>query len=141
MSLKLSKNNTPPTYDYLSEDGAMTNPAVVAVTIDKTGGTKTSSSLTLHLIASDEGGTSIGSYTGITVAPTTAQSGITWEISLDGSTWVSSISPSDMNCEGADAIIPVYTRIVANNAVDTPLGTGNYAGEFAINATENPPAV
>ena len=138
MSLKLSKTNTV-AYDYLSEDGAMTNPAVASVTIDKTGGTKTSSSVTLYLVA--VGSASIGSYTTITVTPSTATTGITWEVSLDGSTWTSSITPGDMDCESEDVVTTCYARIVANNASDSPLTTGNFAAEFDITATENPPAV
>lgn len=138
MSLKLSKTNVP-AYNYLSE-GDMTNPATVAITIDKLGGTKTSSTLIIYLVAAQDGNVNIGSYTGISVAPSTSQAGITWEVSLDGSTWLSSISPADMDCSAADVVTPVHVRIIANNAEDTPLATGNYAGEFAIAAVENPPA-
>lgn len=138
MSLKLSKNNAP-AYNYLSE-GDMSNPATVAVTIDKLGGTKTSSALIIYLIAAQAGNANIGSYTGITVTPTTPQAGITWEISLNGTTWLSAIAPADMYCSAVDAVTPVHVRIVADNSVTTPLATGNYAGEFAIEAVENPPA-
>lgn len=138
MSLKLSKTNTP-TYNYISE-GTGLNPAVCSVTIDKTGGTKTSATTNLFLVATKAGNDQIGSYTGISITPTTAQSGITWEISLNGSTWLTDIAPSDLDCSAADVVVPVYTRIVVNNATDTPVSTGNYAGEFAIAAVENPPA-
>lgn len=138
MSLKLSKNNAP-AYNYLSE-GDMSNPATVAVTIDKLGGTKTSAALIIYLVAAQAGNTNIGGYTGITVTPSTPQAGITWEISLNGSTWLSAISPADMDCSAADVVTAVHVRVVANNAEDTPLATGNYAGEFAIEAVENPPA-
>ena len=138
MSLKLSKTNVP-AYNYLSE-GDMSNPATVAITIDKLGGTKTSSALIIYLIAAQAGNANIGSYTGITVTPSTAQAGITWEISLNGSTWLSSISPADMDCSADDVVTPVHVRIVADNSAVTPLVTGNYGGEFAIEAVENPPA-
>lgn len=137
MSLKLSKTNTP-AYDYLSE-GTGLNPAICSVTIDKLGGTKTSSATNLFLIATKAGNDQIGSYSGISVTPTTPQTGITWEISLNGSTWLSSIAPSDADCSSVDVVIPVYVRIVADNASTSPLNTGNYAGKFAISATENPP--
>lgn len=139
MSLKLSKNNTP-AYNYLSEDGEMSNPAICSVTIDKTGGTKTSSSITLYLIASKAGNSNIGSYTSISITPSTEQAGITWEVSLNNVDYAASINPSDMDCSSADDLVTVYARVVVNNAVDTPLSTGNFAGEFAIAATENPPA-
>ena len=66
MSLKISKTNVP-AYDYLSEDGVMTNPATRSVIIDKTGSpaTKESSALTLYLVAVGDGGVNLGSYTGL----------------------------------------------------------------------------
>lgn len=139
MSLKLSKNNSP-AYDYLSEDGAMTNPAIAAATIDKTGGTVTSEVLTLYLVA--EFTSEIGSYTGITITPSTAQAGLTWEMSLDDSTFTSSISPDDLADAGSmdDETTTVYARYTADNSETTPLATDNYSAEFAIEATENPQA-
>lgn len=140
MSLKLSKTNTP-AYNYLSEDGAGTNPAVVAVTIDKTGGLKTTSTVTLYLVASNEGGVDIGGYTSITVTPSSSTVGIDWEISTDNTTFTADITPADMDCESADDIITIYARAVCDNSAISPLSTGNYVGEFEIAATENPPAV
>lgn len=139
MSLKISKNNVP-AYNYLSEGGAMTNPAVCAVTIDKTGGTKTSAPVTLYLVASQAGNTNIGGYTSISITPSTAQSGIIWEVSLNNVDYAASINPADMDCSSADDLVTVYARVTVNNDEDTPLSTGNFAGEFAIAATENPPA-
>ena len=140
MSLLLSKTSTS-VYDYLSQDGAMTNPAVAAVTIDKTGGTVTSASVPLYLVAAGFD-VSIGGYTEISITPSTAQEGITWEVSLDNSTWVAVINPADMVDDGtqADIVTPVYARIVADNSGTSPLSTNNYVGEFAIEAIENPPA-
>lgn len=144
MSLKLSKNNTV-AYDYLSEDGAMTNPAVRQIAIDKTGDPAevVSDSLTLYLIGTDEGdvGDDIGGYTEITVTPSTAQAGLTWEISLDGTTWLSAISPSDMDVSASHQIETVYVRVKGDNSAESVLATNNYAAEFAISAKQNPPSL
>lgn len=144
MSLKISKTNVP-AYDYLSEDGSMTNAATRSVIIDKTGSpaTKESSALTLYLVAAGDGGVNLGSYTGITIEATDADAsadGITWQLSLNGSTWTTTISPADMDCESADAVTTIYAKIVVDNGVATVAATGNYAAEFNIAATENPPA-
>lgn len=140
MSLRLAKNGVSP-YDYLSEAGAMVNPAVANVTIDKSGGTVTSNPVPLHLVA--EFDANIRSYTGITITPSTPQTGITWEMSPNGTTgWVAVLSPADMGDGVAqtDVVTPVWARIVADNEAASPLATGNYPGEFAIAAVENPPA-
>lgn len=144
MSLKLSKTNTP-AYDYLSENGAMSNPVTRSVIIDKTGtpATKESSAQTLYLVASQAGNANIGSYSGITIQAQDADvnaDGVTWQLSLNGSTWTTSITPADMDCESADDIITVYARISVDNSVGTDAATGNYSAEFEITATENPPA-
>lgn len=141
MSLLLSKTNVAP-YDYLSQDGAMTNPVVCAVTIDKSGGVITSSSVQLYLVAAGFN-SSIAGYSDISITPSTSQEGITWEVSLDDTDFATIINPADMVDAGAqaDEIIPVYVRIVANNSETSPLATGNYSlGEFQIAAIENPPA-
>lgn len=136
MSLKLSKTNVP-AYNYLSLNGLMTNPAVCSVVVDKLGGTKTSVSTILYLIA--VGAANIDNYTSISITPTTLIPGLTWEVSLNNSTWFPSVTPAMASCFSVDVITPVYVRVVANNASNTPLSTGNYAGEFLITATENPP--
>jgi len=143
MSLKLSKNNTV-AYDYLSEDGDMTNPAVRQVVIDKTGDPAevVSDALELYLIGTDEGEGDIGGYTDIKITPSTAQTGLTWEISLDGgTTWAAFVEPSAMDVSSAHQIVPVHVRVKGDNSAGTPLQTNNYAAEFAIEAKQNPPAL
>ena len=140
MSLKLSKNNTP-AYDYLSEDG-VSNPVTRSVVIDKSGGSVVSSPLTMYLVASKAGNDQIGGYSGISVAPEDADAspdGATWQVSLDGSAWSSSVTPADADCSSADVVIPVYTRVSVDNSESTVAATGNYAARFRITATENPP--
>jgi hypothetical protein len=136
MSLKLSKTNAP-AYDYLSLSGSMTNPAVCSVIIDKLGGEKVSASTLVHLVA--VGAANIDNYSSISITPSTVTTGLTWEVSLNNSTWLPSIAPVMGSCFSADVVVPVYVRVKANNATDTPLATGNYSGEFLITATENPP--
>jgi hypothetical protein len=143
MSLKLSKNNAP-VYDYVSVVGqGPANPATRSVIIDKTGGTKTSSSLTLYLVASQAGNTNIGNYSDITITSQDADAnpdGCIWEFSLNGSTWSTSISPDTMNCDVSDAIITIYTRVVVDNSPTTVATTGNFSAVFSIQAIENPKA-
>ena len=143
MSLKLSKNNTV-AYDYLSEDGDMTNPAVRQVVIDKTGDPAevVSDALELYLIGTDEGEGDIGGYTGIKVTPSTAQADLTWEISLDGgTTWAAFVEPSDMDVSEEHQIVSVHVRVKGDNSAETVLKTNNYAAEFAIEAEQNPPSL
>jgi hypothetical protein len=139
MSLKLAHNNAP-VYNYLSEDGDLTNPAVRSVIIDKLGGVKTSAALTIYLVATKDGNPNIGSYSSISIAIGAIANGITWELSLNGTTWVSSITPVNMDCSAADVVIPVHVRIVADNSEDTIAATGNYVSAFTTTLTENPPA-
>jgi len=116
------------------------NFAIASVTVDKTGGTKTSANVHLYLIA--EGTVDIGSYEGILITPITDHAGITWEVSPNGTdSWDSSLYPANMDCSSEDAIIDVYFRAVANNAFDTPVETKNYAARFRIEAEEHPPAI
>ena len=138
MTLKLSKNDTA-AYDYLSEDGSMTNPVVCSAQIDKTGGEVTSPSVQLYLVATDEGEGDIGKYTDIQVTPSTAQDGITWEVSLDDTSFSASIEPGDMDVTESDQTTPVWVRFVADNTESSPLNTGNHAAECEITAVENPP--
>lgn len=143
MSLKLSKNNTV-AYDYLSEDGDMTNPAVRQVVIDKTGDPAevVSDALELYLIGTDEGEGDIGGYTDIKITPSTAQAGLTWEISLDGgTTWAAFVEPDDLDVSAEHQIVSVHVRVKGDNSAESVLKTNNYAAEFAIEAEQNPPSL
>ena len=140
MTLKVSHNNTP-AYDYVSEDGAMTNPIVRSITIDKTGGEVTSDSIQVYLVATDEGEGDIGGYRDIVVSPSTAQAGLTWEISLDNISFGPSAEPADMDVESADDIVSVYVRVKGDNEPSSVLVTNNYAGEIKTHAVERPPVI
>jgi len=143
MSLKLSKNNTEE-YNYLSEDGTMTNPVVRQVVIDKTGDPieAVSNPLELYLVGTDEGEGDIGGYTDIKVTPSTEQTGVEWEISLDGGdTWVDFVEPEDMDVSEQHQIVTVHVRAKGDNSPESVLATNNYAAEFAVQARENPPSL
>ncbi|MCA1800760.1 MAG: hypothetical protein LC650_05655, partial [Actinobacteria bacterium] len=66
--------------------------------------------------------------------------GITWELSLDGSTgWASTISLSDLDVSVSEQATQIYARATALN--DGSVATYNYTtADVQINATENPPA-
>jgi len=129
MSLQLSKTNTAP-YDYVSQNDG-TNPISVNVTLDNSGGTVTSSTVTAYLVATQY------NYTGITVQPVNEEAGLNWQVSLDGTTWAESVTPADMDGRTADAITNVYFRLVATN--DGTVTTGNYTlADVQVTATENP---
>jgi hypothetical protein len=139
MSLRLSKNNTP-TYNYVSEGGSLTNPIERSVIIDKLGGTKASPSVQLYLIASKAGNNQIGNYSDISVEALAPANGVTWQLSLNNSTWVTVLNPATMDCSVADAIISVYARIVVDNSASTPAATGKYSTSIKLQFTENPAA-
>lgn len=142
MSLKLSKTNVAP-YDFVNINGELpANPLVASVTIDKTGGTVTSPTVTAYLVGSNDGGVDIGSYSGITITPTTTSPGLTWEVSANGSTgWGASLSPADMDVSSVDVVTPLYFRVTADNSESTAVTTGNKAGIHTLVSTENPPAL
>lgn len=140
MSLRLSKTDTSP-YDYVSDDGTMSNPIVCNVTIDKSGGTVTGPATEFYLVATNEGTGEIGSYSNIYIDPTATEASteITWEVSLDGNNFFESVEPNDMDVSSGDEVTTLFARIVANNATATSLATGNYAAEFQLDGVENPP--
>lgn len=129
MSLKLSKTAVP-TYDYLSSSTSL-NPASSSVTLDNVGGTKNGGTANLYLVATTY------RYSGISITTVNEQAGIDWKLSLDNSTWLDTITPSDMNALSADAVIPVYVRPVVNN--NGTVSTGKYqAPDISVSYTENP---
>lgn len=134
MSLKFSKNGASP-YNYVSI-GDNTNPISINVIIDKVGGTKTSDSLLIYLVASREGNVNIGNYSDI-VLTALSPTDITWQLSLNGTNWFTELTPSNMPCI-TDNVLPIYVRTIANNAVNTTLVTQKYYSNIRIAAVENP---
>lgn len=129
MSLKLSKNNTP-TYQYYST-GDGSDPVSISTTLDNSGGTITSSTVTAYLVATTF------KYTGISVTVINEQSGIDWKLSLNNSTWLDTVTPADLNALSADATSALYIRGVVNN--NGTVNTGIYTTpDIQITSTENP---
>lgn len=129
MSLKIALNNAP-AYNYLSS-GTELNPGVSSVTLDNVGGTKDGSTATLYLVATTF------RYTGISVSVDNEQTGVDWKLSLNNSTWLDTLAPSDMNALSADVVIPVYVKPVVNN--NGTVSTGKYTTpDLSVAYTENP---
>jgi len=127
--LSLAKNNTP-AYDYYS-NGDGTDPVVISATLDNTGGTSNTATVTTYLIATTF------KYTGISVTVVNEQTGIDWKLSLDNSTWLDTVTPADLNGLSADANHVVYVRGVVTN--DGTVATGVYSTpDIRITSTENP---
>lgn len=139
MSLKIASNNTP-AYAYYSE-GTGATPITVSVTLDGTGAPTTITGATTnptYLVGVDSSGT-IGSYSGITIAPINEEVGINWEISADNITFGESISPTDMDVSATDQVVQIYLQAVVAN--DGSVETNNYVlPDIQITATENPDA-
>lgn len=130
MSLKLSSNDTPP-YSYFSS-GTEATPITVSVTLDNTGGTVTSSEVTIYAVATTY------NYTSITMTCVNeVDTGIDWEISLtSGSGFANSIAPGDMDASSADVTTPIYVRATFVN--DGSLATGDYtAANINLSGTES----
>lgn len=133
MALQLSKGNTYP-YDYYSTDSS--NPVTISVTLDNTGGTTNTGTVTAYLVAYQ------WKYTTISVGTQSETAGIDWKISLDNSTWLDTVTPAEMNALAtteANTTIktPIYFRAVVNN--DSTVATGIYtACQVKITSTESP---
>jgi hypothetical protein len=122
--------------------GDGTDPVSVSLTLD---GTNSPTSVTgstaaqTWVWANDDTGT-IGSYSSISVAISGSNTGITWELSLNGSTgWGSSINLSTMDVSSTFQAVRIYARASALN--DGTVATAHYTtADIVISATENPDA-
>lgn len=100
---------------YATESGAIT----VSASLDGSGGTITTNAVSAFLIATGF------SYTGITVAPVNEETGINWQVSIDGGvTWVESATPTDMDATTADQNLPIQFRAIVAN--DGSVSTGSH---------------
>lgn len=114
--LKLSKN-TAPAYDYYSEgDGSDPVPSTAAVS--GTGGSALGAVVTAYLVATTY------NYTGIAVTPVSEETGINWQVSLDNSTWLETVSPADMDARVTDQVTTIYLRPTVAN--DGSVTVGSY---------------
>lgn len=111
--------------------GLTTDLIAMGSTLTNAGGTLNSDTINASLVASTY------NYTDISITVINEQTGIDWKLSLDGSTWLDTIEPSDMNALSANVVIPVYVRYVVNNNGTVP--TGVYSTpDIRITSTENP---
>lgn len=136
--LRLTKDNTASPAVYSSGTG--TDPVSVSLTLD---GTNSPASITaspatnLFVWANDDTG-NIDNYSGVTASITGSDTGITWELSLNGSSgWGSSISLSDLDVSTTHQATQIYARASALN--DGSVLTANYTtADITLAATENP---
>ncbi len=136
--IQLTKDNTATPDAYSSGDGS--DPVAVAFTLNGTGipATVTASPATdLFVWANDDTG-SIADYSGVSVAFTGADAGITWELSADGiNAWGAALALTDLDVSVTHQAVPIYARATAVN--DGSIATANYVtAKITINATENP---
>jgi hypothetical protein len=135
--ITLAKDNsaTPDAYSI----GDNTDPIVVALLLDGTEipATVTASPATALYVWANDDTTAVGSYTLIEAEITGTDTGITWELSTDQSTWATSIKLADMDVSTTHQAIQIYARATALN--DGTVATNNYvAAKVKITAVENP---
>lgn len=138
MSLKVTKDTTAAPVEYSSGTGL--TPVTVAITLDGTNSPTTvvgSPLEPIYVWADDDTGT-IDNYSDLIAKIEGSDTGITWELSLDGETgWGSSISLSDMDVSVSHAATQIYARASALN--DGSVLTANYTtADINISAIENP---
>lgn len=119
------------TYDpYSTSDG--TDPVSISVTLTNAGGTLDSSVVDAKLLATTY------KYTSISITTESETTGIDWKLSIDGgSTYLDTVTPSDLNALVSDAASDIKLKAVVNN--NNTVTTGIYtACKVKITATENP---
>jgi len=138
MTIQLAKDSTATPDVYSSGDGS--DPVSVSLTLDGSGSpaTVTGSPAANLFVWANDNTTNIDNYSGISVAIDGSDAGITWELSLNGSTgWASSINLSDMDVSVTYQATQIYARATALN--DGSVLTANYTtADIQITATENP---
>lgn len=132
MAISLAKDSG--NVDPYSQSGGA-DPVSISVTID--GGDETGvPSDQLWCYFNDDSG-SIASYSSITVSIVTeTDTGVNWELSLDGSTnWGNSISLSNQDVSSAAQAVRIYAHAIVADGTSTATYT---AADVKIAATENP---
>jgi len=138
MSLKITKDNTATPDEYSSGDG--TDPVAVSLTLDGSSIPATVIGVpatNIFVWANDDTGF-ISSYVDVVVSIAGSDTGITWELSADGSTgWAASINLADMDVSSTHAATQIYARAVAVN--DGTVATNIYTTpDITIDAIETP---
>ena len=136
--IQLTKDTGATPTAYSSGTGAA--PVAVAIALTGTNSPTTKSAIPadpLYVWANDDT-TKIDNYSDIDVTIVGSDTGITWELSLDGSTgWASTIALPTMDVSVSHATTRIYARATALN--DGSIATSNYVtAAITITATENP---
>jgi len=138
MTIQLTKDNTASPDVYSTGDG--TDPVSVSLTLDGTNipTTVTASPATSLFVWANDNTTNIANYSGIDLTISGSDTGITWELSADGTTgWGPTISIPNMDVSVTHAATQVYARATALN--NGTVLTANYTtADIQITATENP---
>lgn len=138
--IQLTKDNVATPDAYSEGDG--TDPVAVSITTDGTGtpASITATPSTSTFVWADSTGGDIDNYSGISASISGSDTGITWELSLDGATgWATTISLSDLDVSATYAATQIYARATALN--DGSVAVSNYTtADVSINATANPAA-
>jgi len=135
--ITLTKDDTATPDAYSIGDG--TDPLVVALLLDGTSipATVTAAPATALYVWANDDTEAIGGYSDITVEIAGSDTGITWELSADQTTWATSINLADLDVSASFQAVQIYARAVAQN--DGTVATNNYvAAKVKIVATENP---
>jgi len=136
--IQLTKDNTASPDAYSDGDGS--DPVSVTINLDGTNSPTTitaSPSTDLFVWANDDT-TNIDNYSSVSVAISGADTGITWELSPNGTdSWASSLNLSNMDVSSTHQTIQIWARATALN--DGSVATANYTtADIEITATENP---
>jgi hypothetical protein len=130
MSLLLAKNNTP-SYLYYS-NGDETAPVTATADLTNTGGTITSATdNSTYVIATGF------NYTDISISVVNEVAGIDWQLSTDNSTWLETITISDMDALVSDQTTQIHARATFDN--DGSIATGKHIeADIRITSIERP---
>ena len=136
--IKLTKDNTATPVAYSVNTGV--TPVTVPLTLDGTGDPVSIESVStepVYVWANDDTGF-IGTYTSISLTISGSDTGVTWLLSLDGSTnWASSINVSNIDVNSTYQTTRVYAKASALN--NGSVITNNYVtANILLAATENP---
>lgn len=138
--IKFAKSNAATPVFYSSSGGA--TPVAATVVLDGAGVPVVASPIDPIWIWADnlnaDSNPTVGTYTGVTVAAISEDTGLNWEFSLDGATnWGESIAPVIPSVAAGFQAVRIYARVTAVN--DGSIATANYAlPDFVVTATENP---
>ena len=132
MAISLAKDSG--NADPYSQTGG-SDPVSISVTINGADETGIPADQLWCYFNDDSG--SISSYSGITVSIVTeTDTGVNWELSLDGSTgWGNSISLSNQDVSSTAQAVRVYAHAIVTDGTATATYT---AADVKIAATENP---